>query len=76
MRFWQQHVPISKLKLKCVGFYKFSLFLLFIPASFILTYMLTLCSLYRPITEVTSRHVISRTGGQASKQIVCVRGPI
>ena len=30
---------------------------------------------YRPISEVTSRHVISRSGGQASKQIVCVRGP-
>ena len=30
----------------------------------------------RPISEVTSRHVISRSGGQASKQIVCVRGPI
>ena len=29
---------------------------------------------YRPISEVTSRHVISRSGGQASKQIVCVRG--
>ena len=28
---------------------------------------------YRPISEVTSRHVISRSGGQASKQIVCVR---
>ena len=26
-------------------------------------------SLNRPISEVTSRHVISRTGGQASKQI-------
>ena len=30
----------------------------------------------RHISEVTSRHVISRSGGQASKQIVCVRGPI
>ena len=30
---------------------------------------------YRPISEVTSHHVISRSGGQASKQIVCVRGP-
>ena len=30
----------------------------------------------RPISEVTSRHVISRTGGQGSKQIVYVRGPI
>ena len=29
----------------------------------------------RPISEVTSRHVISRSGGQASKQIVFVRGP-
>ena len=29
---------------------------------------------YRPISEVTSRHVISLSGGQASKQIVCVRG--
>ena len=29
---------------------------------------------YRPISEVTPGHVISRSGGQATKEIVCVRG--